>query len=108
MDELIKAVRSLLADIEAMRCKPDGKKDTGQWFGPFSEWENGYEEPNVEWPNLSISADAVKKQLDDFVPQYERSKAAILARAEPEPLGSIDHMPDETEKVGSWNDKKDG
>lgn len=61
MEDLIKAVKSLLSDIESMQFRPN-------WFGPFSEFE---EEDNerfmtamtVEWPNLVISADAVKAEL---------------------------------------------
>lgn len=63
MDELIKAVRSLLSDIESMQphCNNDN-----YWFGPFSE----IDEYNnlVEWPNLAISAEDVKKALEAIKP----------------------------------------
>lgn len=63
MDALIKALRSLIIDIEAM-----GAGNKRNWYGPFSEFE---EEDNtrfmtamtVEWPNLAISLERVKAEL---------------------------------------------
>jgi hypothetical protein len=53
----VKAVKSLLADIEDMQA--------GNWFGGFSEYTEDYDEflVTVEWPNLAISAQRVRDSL---------------------------------------------
>lgn len=57
---LFTAAKSLLSDIEAMQHGLAG------WYGPFetfttNEWEDTAQ---VEWPNLTISADKLKKALE--------------------------------------------
>ncbi|AZO48075.1 hypothetical protein [Mesorhizobium sp. M4B.F.Ca.ET.058.02.1.1] len=65
MDELIKAVKSLISDIESMQLVPDDRNASEWvWFGPFSEWETGDGTVEVEWPNLTISLETVKKLLE--------------------------------------------
>jgi hypothetical protein len=51
------AIQDIISDIEAMRSS---KGDN--WFGPFSEEEDGH----IEWPNLAISLNGLKAlpQLD--------------------------------------------
>lgn len=68
MDKLIAALKSLLGDIDDMRCIPsDEKEDNNNWFGPFSESEDcGEDGPAIEWPNLTISAEDVKKALAEY------------------------------------------
>lgn len=64
MEELIKKVKSLLADIESVQMAPGIGHEGGQyWFGPFSEFDNNIESVTVEWPNLAISAQEVKVTL---------------------------------------------
>lgn len=60
-DELLKAVKSLVNDIESMQCV---NKD---YFGAFSEYDiddNGRGPVDIEWPNLAISLAAVKKLIE--------------------------------------------
>ena len=59
MEDLIKAIKSLLSDIEAMQS------ERTYLFGSFSEYEKDYEDDNVhvEWPNLAIAAADVKAAL---------------------------------------------
>lgn len=64
MEALIKAVKSLLSDIEAMEYRPD-------WYGTFSEFQEEDDASfitsmTVEWPNLAISAAEVKKILAEI------------------------------------------
>lgn len=69
MEELLKAVKSLVSDIEAMQKN----YITGEsWFGGFS---NGFESSDdgnimVEWPNLAISLAEVKKTLSETDPAW--------------------------------------
>jgi hypothetical protein len=72
-DTLKDTLRSLLIDIEAMRCRcPDELRDIGDrddeihWFGSFGEGYydadgNGFK---IEWPNLSIMAEKLQQILD--------------------------------------------
>ena len=60
---LIAAVKSLISDIESMQYQHES------WFGPFSSTEEnedllGDTTVSVEWPNLRISLDALKAELD--------------------------------------------
>jgi hypothetical protein len=57
MDELIKTLKSLIADIEAMQGKDR------YWFGDFSDWEETPNGAMIEWPNLAISLGDVKMAL---------------------------------------------
>lgn len=59
MDELIKAVKSLISDIESMQTRDPN------WLGPFSEYEDSEDGDgiDIEWPNLAISVEEVKKLL---------------------------------------------
>jgi hypothetical protein len=61
MDELRKAIESLLADIEGMQ-------DPGReyWFGEFEEYDADYESSgaSIEWPNLAMGADRLRKALE--------------------------------------------
>lgn len=68
-DALIKAIKSLINDIEAMRCIPDDSiEDSGHWFGLFSrhcfDWDDG---ASIEWPNLAISLEEVKTALEQAI-----------------------------------------
>lgn len=58
MESLIKALKSMIVDIEAMQVNA-----TSYDFGPFSEFTNDIESVMIEWPNLAISLEDVKKQL---------------------------------------------
>jgi hypothetical protein len=67
-ENLIKALKSLVSDIESMKYKPHWSEDDGSWFGPFSESEeagNLGQSVSVEWPNLAISLKDVKKALQE-------------------------------------------
>lgn len=56
---LEKAANSLVVDIEAQNV------DDATWYGPFEYYEQGLDDGvTVEWPNLSITADALRKLLD--------------------------------------------
>ncbi|MEQ1950957.1 hypothetical protein [Mesorhizobium sp. CN2-181] len=92
MENLIKAVKSLLSDIEGMNCRaPDyAENQSNYWFGRFSEFDNSLESLDgmaVEWPNLAISADEVKKALDE----YEFGTIALLKTIEARIQGVWDH-----------------
>lgn len=64
-DELISAVKALIVDIESMSCTPDLYSDSGYWFGEFSEYqENADGDMVIEWPNLAILVERLKKVLD--------------------------------------------
>jgi hypothetical protein len=67
-DELISAVKALIVDIESMNCVPENtviNDDSGYWFGEFSEYqENADGDMIIEWPNLAISVERLKKILD--------------------------------------------
>jgi len=64
-DKLISAVESLLNDISEMRVSDN-------WYGSFSEYLEvpteffGGFSANIEWPNLSISTEAVEQALEAF------------------------------------------
>ena len=74
IDDLLKAVRSLLSDVESMQCKPNPLIDDlwgdnpGNWFGPFSETRSFTDEDggDIAWPNLAISLEDVKKALKEL------------------------------------------
>jgi hypothetical protein len=55
--ELREAAEQLLGDIGAMR--------SGAFFGDFPEWRGGADGDGVriEWPNLSISAERLRRAL---------------------------------------------
>lgn len=80
IDDLLKAVKSLISDIESMRCMPDdGRDDSGYWFGLFSDYvETGPDEMTVEWPNLAISLAAVKKLLEPKTIEGELTKPLVI------------------------------
>ena len=70
MDKQLKdALKSLLSDIDAMRCPApetiiDEESDLDHWFGAFSfchydDGGDGY----VQWPNLSILASKLQDLL---------------------------------------------
>jgi hypothetical protein len=60
VDEILKAVKSLISDIESMQ------QDDPNWFGGFSEFTDGgsLTVMHVEWPNLAISLAALKKLIE--------------------------------------------
>ncbi len=64
-EELLKAIKSLLNDIEAMRIEYAGDDC---WFGGFSEYnvdEDGWEtSAKIEWPNLAISCDKIEELME--------------------------------------------
>jgi hypothetical protein len=70
-DTLKDTVRSLLIDIEAMRCRcPDEMRDMGDrddephWFGTFGRAYDDEAGCWIEWPNLSIMAEKLQSLLD--------------------------------------------
>jgi hypothetical protein len=82
VDEILKAVKSLISDIESMSCDAplrdhDGSQD--YWFGPFSEYADHIESVSIDWPNLAISLAAVKKLLEPQTIEGELSLPAIVA-----------------------------
>jgi hypothetical protein len=71
-DELISAVKALIKDIESMSCVPDASgPDSGYWYGEFGEYEDNFNsgEVIVEWPNLAIGVERIKKILDKVASQ---------------------------------------
>ena len=64
MKNILKALKSLISDIESMQCGDDHRS---HWFGPFSEAEDALGESDsdvsIEWPNLSISLEEAKKEI---------------------------------------------
>jgi hypothetical protein len=72
-EELIAAVWTLINDIESMICLPDndyGGRDCSCWYGEFSEYEeNSDGQMVVEWPNLAIGVERIKKILDKLASQ---------------------------------------
>jgi hypothetical protein len=82
MDDLLKAVKSLISDIESMSCDAplrdhDGSQD--YWFGPFSEYADHIESVSIDWPNLAISLAAVKKLIEPQTIEGELTKPQITA-----------------------------
>ena len=69
LTKLIKAVRSLLNDIDDMKApRPFDAHRSDHWFGPFSEVAEDYDfNTNVNWPNLGIAARNVNEALHDYV-----------------------------------------
>lgn len=61
MENLIKAVKSLLSDIESMQSDYDTAL-----YGVFSEGYTGEEGTSIEWPNLGISASKVRNALAEI------------------------------------------
>jgi hypothetical protein len=70
MEKLLKAVKSLVSDIESMQVKPENPDAGLYWFGPFSEAEDACgdqdSDVSIEWPNLAISLDEVKKVIAEI------------------------------------------
>lgn len=60
MEKLIKAVKSLLVDIDGMRVA------NTNLFGDFSDFELDSDGVRVEWANLAISADEVVHALEEY------------------------------------------
>lgn len=56
--EIRAAAEALLGDIEAMQ--------DGDYFGGFTQWRGTYDGDGVmvEWPNLAISIERLRKALD--------------------------------------------
>jgi hypothetical protein len=74
MDAKLRAtIKSLLGDIEAMRCEcPSDIKGVGDaqeeehWFGKFSAGHFEYEDTemfSIQWPNLGILAEQLQELL---------------------------------------------
>lgn len=67
MNNVTKAARRLLADIDAMRKSMPGELKPDMWFGPFHESriedDDWLDWMIIEWPNLAISADALREAL---------------------------------------------
>lgn len=78
MEDLIRAVKSLIIDIESMQ--PHGNPDN-YWFGPFSESEETMDGTIIEWPNLAILLADVKKLLEPKTIEGELTKSAIIKAA---------------------------
>jgi hypothetical protein len=82
VDEILKAVKSLISDIESMQINSTANAD---WFGHFSVFEvtlntrTGGENAVIEWPNLAISLAAVKKLLEPQTIEGELTKSQISA-----------------------------
>ena len=62
MEALLKALKSLISDIESMRFAGSSEF----FFGPFSECEGHWDGTIIEWPNLAISLEEVKKTLKEL------------------------------------------
>lgn len=60
MEKLIKAVKSLLVDIDSMR------EGASEQFGTFYNFELDSDAVYVDWPNLAISADNVVHALEEY------------------------------------------
>lgn len=60
MDKLIKAVKSLLVDIDGMRIA------NTNLFGEFFDSAPEADGVTVDWPNLAISADNVVQALEEY------------------------------------------
>jgi hypothetical protein len=77
VDEILKAVRSLISDIESMQSTAEPN-----WFGMFSEavdeFSGSLENVSVEWPNLAISLAALKKLLEPQTIEGELTKQQRL------------------------------
>jgi hypothetical protein len=56
--ELIRAVEILVLDTTAMQSRNDP-----DWFGDFSIWEENPNGAMIEWPNLAIDLEALRKIL---------------------------------------------
>jgi hypothetical protein len=82
MEKLIQALKSLIIDIEGMRCIPyDSQKDTGHWFGLFSESTHDYGDGSaIEWPNLAISVDGLKTALFEIEATHRHINRGTLYR----------------------------
>lgn len=67
LETLDKVLPQLLTAIDEMRV--EGNVLGPHWFGPFSEWEKGNTKEsddyrvNIEWPDLVILADDLRKAL---------------------------------------------
>ena len=62
MEKLITAIKSLLDDITSMQSGTDDN-----WFGTFSESQEDRDgNVEIEWPNLAISADELRKALIEY------------------------------------------
>jgi hypothetical protein len=73
-NELINAVKGLISIVETMSCIPNddtGVGDSGHWYGEFTEYEENYDDGEViiEWPNLTICVEKIKKILDKLASQ---------------------------------------
>jgi hypothetical protein len=59
MDEIHKAAKSLLSDIESM------EGDRRHWFDGFSEFRlNDDGTVAIEWPNLALSAERLREVIE--------------------------------------------
>lgn len=65
MEALLKAITSLLSDVEGMQQRPQTFPEE---FGPFSDYDDTGRDDGVtiDWPNLAISKEAVKQAIQDY------------------------------------------
>jgi hypothetical protein len=90
VDEILKAVKSLISDIESMRCKVnasmlDNDEDPDHWFGAFSTYITEFEGSDdygvaINWPNLAISLSTLKKLLEPQTIEGELSFESRVKR----------------------------
>lgn len=77
-EELLKAVRSLISDIESMQ-----DDEEPNWFNNFGEhvYRDEDDTMSIEWPNLAISVAEVKKLLEPLTIEGELTKSQITKQA---------------------------
>jgi hypothetical protein len=87
MDSVIKALTSLISDIESMQSKRGPN-----WYGGFSEYieledYSAFEgSVSIEWPNLAISVDDAKKALAEYEAAQELKRQLRIKLLESETL----------------------
>lgn len=61
---------SVLSDLDAMAAPDteDNDFDSGQWFGPFSDYDANSDGGFVEWPNLAILREDIRKVVSQTAP----------------------------------------
>jgi len=97
-DALVKAMRSLVNEIEDMDAFKDEKEMKQQyWFGDFSEWEElhsagGMVGVIIEWPNLAILCEQVRKLLppEKAVESEEEAEGCPDCKGEGKPIPFYD------------------
>lgn len=99
MDALIKAVKSLIVDIESMQGNAPYDSN---WFGPFSEIDEvaGI----VEWPNLAIQLELVKRELAKAELQQHPLAQADMAEVERRMLAIQPYKSMAMQQLAHWHE----